>query len=482
MPQDVLLMAIAASTTVVRSFPRSGRFACALASAFAISGAAHAANPDLAVLDLIGPLGAHASNSTFVQLDVWNIAQAYAGSYTAEILLSTDEQYDAGDTVIHTLTSASYLTQILPVSIPAIAGGKYYWIARILPVVGETNLANNVYVGGAVRITASDLSVPDDGAIVFQCDFQSTGTAESEIEVLNAGSANSVLIFTAEKLESAPWLHVDIGTGIAIQGQDSTIIKLTCSRPDYAIGTYVTHVRVANANNAADFQDIEVRLEIGSQSILLGDRVLGQISEPGETDEVRFPVLAGSGIVMTGKTLAGNLKLVATIFAPSGALAGKMNFGSAQTKKVLIANETGEYRMVLSGKGNTAGSYRIKTNRKNPQLSNAQHLTVTGSGAQVESVELMLYVGARLDIAVDPGNGFVGPVVLTLTDPDGAAIDISGLLDFDVDGSVNVEGIIAPKLGTYTLGISGFGAANKSADVLILPVQPVKGKAKVYTP
>lgn len=447
---------------------------------------AHAATPNLAMLDVIGPQTVHVGQLNYVQLEVWNFEQAYAGAYQAEILLSSDATYDGSDVVVQTLISNTFGPQNVFFSVPgALPGGHYRWIARVLPVAGEIDSTDNVYVGQPVFVLATDLSVVDASPIVFQSDFQEVATMDAEIEIANVGNAGSILLFDVDALTPATWLEIELGDGFAIEGEAPAKVVLKCDAAGLPLGSYDTTLRFTNASNPSDFEDVEVRLDVGNQRIVIGDRIRGQIGEPGETDEVRFDALEGTKLILTGHVLAGKLKFLVTLIAPSGDIEHVVNYKntSKKLKKVVILEETGEYRMVFSGKNTTTGSYRIKTDLRHPALGRSYSETVVDDGSGCALLPVRLYAGARLDVGVSPGDGMPGAPTIGLLDPQNLPLDVSAFVALDTLPEVKLESFIAPVLGEYQVIVSGLGQVpGNEAVVRIFPVQPNKGNAKVYVP
>lgn len=457
-----------------------------LAAALAACGAAHAATPDLALLNVIGPQAAHVGQLNYVQLDVWNVDSAYAGAYQAEILLSQDDVYDGSDIVVQTVNTNGFSQQIVFFTVPNdLIGGTYRWIARTLPVAGESNVANNIYVGQPVQILATDLSLVDASPIVFKANYQEAVTLEAEVEVANLGNADSILLFDADSLAPVSWLEIDTGDGFAIEGKPAARVTLRCDAAGLPIGTLQTTLRFTNASNSADFEEVEVRVEVGNQQIIIGDRIRGQIGEPGETDEVRFDALEGTKLILTGHVLAGNLKFLVTLIAPSGSIEHVINYknSSKKVKKVAILEETGEYRMVFSGKNTTTGSFRVKTDLRHPDLARSRIVTVVDDGSGNATEPVRLYAGARLDLGATPGDEMAGTPSIGLLDPQGFPIDVSLYTVLDAMPEVKVESFITPELGEYQVMVSGLGQIpGNTAELRIFPVQPNKGNSKVYVP
>lgn len=452
----------------------------------AVCGAAHAATPDLVVLDAIGPQTVHVGQLNYVQLNVWNVDEAYAGAYQAEILLSADAAYDGSDLVVQTLQSNVFAPHNVFFTIPSsLPGGHYRWIARVLPVAGETEVANNVYVGQPVFVLATDLAIVDPAPIVFQADFQEPLTADAEIEVENLGNADSILLFDVEPLAPTSWLQIDVGDGFAIEGGAPAKVAIHCDATGLPFGSFGTTLRFTNVSDPNDFEDVEIRLDVGNQRIVIGDRMRGQIGEPGETDEVRFDGLAGTKLILTGHVLAGNLKFLVTLIAPSGGLEHVVNYknSSKKVKKIVILEETGEYRMVFSGKNTTTGSYRLKTDLRFPALGRSRVETVVDDGSGNAILPVLLHAGARLDVGASPGDGMAGPPSLGLLDKQNIPLDVSAFLVLDAMPEVKLESFLAPELGEYRVMVSGLGQIpGNEAVVRIFPIQPPKGNAKVYVP
>jgi hypothetical protein len=91
-----------------------------LPSAFAVllAGAANAAT-DLAPISVVGAGTSYTKAPTLVTVNVANFGDPLVGSYTLEVLLSTDAVIDGSDLTVGTLSTSAIGSVNVPVTLPA---------------------------------------------------------------------------------------------------------------------------------------------------------------------------------------------------------------------------------------------------------------------------------------------------------------------------------------------------------------------------
>lgn len=439
---------------------------------------------DLDADSAYGPARVYVNTSVTVHVNVQSLGDPLVGDYTAEVILSNDLIVDAGDTVVATLDSDFYGLQTLVASIPpTMTSGLYAWGLRILPAAGEVNLANNAVLTDPVEVARTDLALDDPSPISVFVAASDEEAPSASVLVQNEGTLTSVLIFTVVDQGPAPWLTIDPLSSFAVSGQEGNEINLFFDHSQLPPGDYSTTIRFINYNLPSDFEDLEINLTVGLAEFTPGDRIIGQISSSGDTDRIAFEAVEGMRLVLKMVTPTGKLRPRILLFDPDGNLEKVLRYRHSKkfVKKLAKLKKTGIYTMEISGRGDTIGAYRIKTNRKLPKRARAHRsrLASPGAGGTVDSA-VRLLSGATLDFSATPNKKFTGPLLVTFTAPGGLPYDIAPFSHIE-DGVVMVEDLQLDELGEFIIHVSGYGADPKeSVKLHVLPVQSPKGRGKVY--
>lgn len=455
---------------------------------FANPAEARAGDPDAAVISLWGPAQAHAGVMTYVASDVWNAnPSAWSGTCTLEVLLTHDEVLDGSDPLIATYAAPAFGVQNIFLTVPGTVNpGTWRWALRVQPLPGETDLADNVFFGTEVKVLATDLELEDPSPIAVFAPENSTTPVVASVTVENAGSSNGILVFSAAPLISAPWLFVDSGDGFALSGGPGATVHLHVDPTGLPAGTYNAIVRFQNYALADDHEDVSVTLTIGPPHVDFRARLRGQIGVAGETDVIHFDAVEGMRIRMHGKVAKGNLKLVATLIAPSGGIETVVQFKhpTKLLKKIVTAHESGEYSLIISGEGASTGTYALDLDRHNPPLAKAHQVNAGQPGGPgFVDLPLPMLKSARLDFSLLPNADFAGPVTVELRDGQGNVIDLAPFLSTDGEGNAIGEAYQADATDTYVLRVGGYGAdPQASVKALLFPIQPAKTSTLVYLP
>ena len=441
---------------------------------------------DLAALAMVGPGQVHVGTSVAVTINVANFGEDPHSTFTAEVVLSSDTTVDASDVIVGTVTHDFLGYQSLMVAVPThLPAGAYYWGFRVLPA-GETDPpANNQTIGTAVHVIATDLTLDDPSDIEFSWVPVVAEVPEAEVVVSNSGSIGSILVFTADTLSPAPWLHIDTPSNFAIAGEDGNTVTLRPIVDGLPVGVYEATVRFMNTLDLDDFEQIDVRLTVDPIVFNPGDSLVGDIANPGDEDRMFVDVVKGEKIVLKGRSNSGDLILRVNFLDPDGAFESKVVFPHNEvfTKKTIKLKRSGRYTMVVDGKGDTFGAYQIKSNRKLPKKARPRVLTVgRPSDGGPADVTVLTLAGAILDFGIEPNKKFWGPVSVECVNPGGAVVDIDDHEIIDADG-LKVEDLVVDELGAHIIRIHGFGDHPKArVELSIYPVQPDKGTKKIYLP
>ncbi len=458
----------------------------ALATALGASSSAFAGVPDLGPTSVVGPGTSYTSAPTIVTVNVANFGDPLIGNYTLEIVLSTDSVVDGSDLVVGSLSTSTLGYVGVPLTVPANAPtGLLYWGARISGASGELALANNAAIGTQGYVQALDLSLDDASPIQFFVRPSDVTSLQAEVVVNNLGTPDSVLVFSVDPQQPAPWLEIAPPSSFAVAGQTGQPIDLIAHYEGLVPGSYSTTLRFQNFFNTSDFVDLPVTLTVGDPKFVPGDRLLGQVASIGDKDDMKFDGIKGMLLKIKFGVKAGDLAPQVQVIDPNGQVETTLNFSNKQKlKKVAKLKTSGEYTLrVLSKDGTTTGGWFAKTDRKLPKAGEARVVNVKSPGAGFASVEVRLLPGAKLDFAVRINNVFAGPTQLGFMSPLGSQLDILSNIQPANGKETRVEDVLTEKCGSYFIEVAGFGADPKAkAKVGVLPVQPKRGKAKVYVP
>jgi hypothetical protein len=465
---------------------RLRRASIALAISAVYCGAAIAAPTDLAATSVVGAGTTYTDAPTYVTVNVANFGDPLVGSYTIEVVLSLDNAVDASDLVVASVTTSALGAVGIPLSLPVSAPtGLLRWGSRISGVAGEVATGNNQTIGTQVYVQTLDLALEDATPIKFFVRPNDVTTLIAEVNVTNLGTVDSVLVFSIDPLSAAPWLEIDPPSSFVVAGDPSQPIELKALYDGMLPGVYTTTLRFQNFTHPNDFVDLPIELEIGDPKFVPGDRLLGQVATIGDLDAMKFDAIKGMKLGIKFGVKSGDLKPRVEIVDPNGQVEKTLVFSSTKkVKKVAKLKMNGEYTLrVVANDGTSTGGWFARTNRWLPKQGEARVVKVKNPNATWAEVEARLLPGATLDFAVRYNNSFGGPLQLALDAPTTGSYDIAGNIQPTSGNETRVEDVETSDVGSYWIQVGGFGASQKAAcKVKILPVQPKRGKAKVYTP
>ena len=440
---------------------------------------------DLEVRSVSGPGRAHSGTLVLMHLDVGVNGEPPSAGFVAEIVLSFDDKVDASDLVVGNLASDYYEPQGAVAQIPSdLADAVLYWGVRVLPAAGETDTTNNQLIGNPCQFVSTDLQLRDASPVELAVPEGHGATERVVVTVDNVGTPESLLIFTAAALTPAPWLTLSPATGFSVSGGESAQVELLFECGALSPGTYQTTLRFTNFIAPLDFQDLSVTLQVGPAQFIPGDSLLGEISTPLESDEAEFAALQGTLLRLKVRSRTGTIRPHIEIIDPDGSVAATIRCRHSHRahRSTVKIRKTGTYLLRISGQGQSTGRYRVTTERKLPSKARPRALRLRpGSSAETASCSVLLMEQATLDLRIKPNQSFAGPLGLLLTTPDGTLFDGTGLSTTAQDGSLVIEGMSPILPGRYTFQITGYGTNPTAATrIALFPVQPEKGRGKIY--
>lgn len=430
--------------------------------------------PDLIPVTILGPQITNVGTNVTVHISVANLGGALPGNYTANVLIGKGVSPSEDDVVVATITTPIISSHALLASIPTtLDAGTYHWSLRLVDVDGEVNVGNNVLVGLATSVIKIDLAVLNPAPIEVFARPTDPLPAPIEVIVQNLGSLGSILIYQTTKTPPASWLTIDPPENFAFAGGTPTPNKLIINQTGLPTGTYSTTVRFQNVSDPDDFEEVSVTLTVGDAKFVPGDKLQGQISSSGETDEILFDALAGMKLRFSVKSQTGDLKPVITIIDPDGGVAHVLKFphsGKAK-KKTIKLKTSGEHRLVISGKKiNQAGNFEVKTARKLPKKAK----TYVAKVAAGQWAKVLAFGGATLNITCSSKG-----TIFLLNLPSGQTLDATGQAVIN-GGTVVIEQLPLPATGLYGLVVDGFESGK--VKVQLSPSQPPVGTSVIYLP
>lgn len=472
--------------TTVRSIPipsAARRLALAAALGLAVPAAARA-DVDLAAVLVNGPGQVHVGGQALVTVQTASVGDPFAGSYTIEVLLSQDFSIDPDDPVVATLTTdligPQHVIADIPMDLPDV---QHKWVMRILPVPGESNLTNNVAFGPATNVIKTDLELEDPDPIQVFVRASDDPPEPIAVRVNNVGTPKSILVFTVQPLTPAPWLTLDPPSSFAIGDQEGNDIFLLFDHSALEPGDYPVVLRFQNFADPDDFEDLSVTLTVGKAAFHPGHKFLGQISAPGETDEVVFHALAGERLMLEIKSRSGDLRPQLTFFDPDGQVEKVLTLPHSKKylHRTVKLKRSGEYTIVIGGQKGTVGGYKVKTKAKWPKKGSPHTVKIKNPSGGVGTAEVLMLPDGILEFSVDPNAAFSGPLGVALTTPSGVQFDISANSRVTATGELVVEGVPITEVGSYSVSVFGFGGGKKEkVKVHFLPFQPPQKKGKIY--
>ena len=448
-------------------------------------GAHSAVAADLTVGDVVSPSTIYAGTGSLVSFEVENLGTPLTGDYTVEVLLSADAVVDGGDLVIGSATHGEIGWQSVIVDTsPSTTPGGYFVGVRILPLPGETDTTNNDRIGDPVDLLEVLLAVDDASPINLMVHANEAESAGATLEVSNAGSPSTVLVFTAAPTSAAPWLQIDPPSGFSVAPDDAVEVTLKGLPAGLPQGPHSVTLRFQNLMVETDFTDVTVTLLVDDPKFDAGDRILGTIDAADDVDAAVFAGVKGEKLKLKLRSKKGDLKTQIDVVDPDGNVEDTLTWKHSGkfVKKTTKLSMSGDYTLRIGGKGSTTGSYDIKTGCSLPKLAEKRTVTLSGPDeAQPAEVDVLLLPGAELAFTLIPNEQFVGPLTLGLTTPSGKTLDLTKAEV--VDGKVKIEGIVADEVGLYRLLVSGFGPSGQSeVTVKVKPNQPDKTTDEVVLP
>lgn len=459
--------------------------AAAVTGACAFTPTAFAQAPDLVALSVSGPGQAQIGSVATVNLFVVNLGGALVGNYTADIYLSADTTIDGNDLLFSSVSSSLIGALTTSAVVPAnLTPGQYNFLMRIHSAAGEVATFNNEIIGNSIVTFSVDLVVEDTSPV------SAFGTADGDnppthiLKVKNGGSADGILIFTAQEFPEVSWLSLTPTSSFALANNPANQIEVKFNIDGLAPGIYQTQVALLNFNDINDSEVVPVTLTVGRSRMNPGDRLIGEVGVPGEKDEVAFDGVTGMKVRVKVQSTTGDLKPKLTLLDPNQVVVKEyvLKHSTKGVRKNLVLPSSGEFTLRIEGADGTVGDYLISTNRKLPKKAGKVTLKVKANGGNVALVKLLSLPLAGLDFVVAPTKSFKAQPVVSLKKPDGFYLDISANTQAQANRSVIGAGVTLLGCGEYVLEITGFVNPKETLKVKLVPTQPAPGNASVLLP
>ncbi len=301
--------------------------------------------------------------------------------------------------------------------------------------------------------------------------------ADQVIPIANCGDPNGTLSFTVTEQPSASFFSVT---------QDTSSLTVQFTPGVLPPGLYVAGVKVQNDMVPGDFLVLPVTLIIHSGPWFgPGARLEGQIDPGGESDVASFIALGGTKLKLGVKTTGGNLAPIVSILAPNDNVVFTQRFSAtAKSKKVSVLIPTnGIFRLQVTAGNSSSGSYQITTKGKRTSGEKLHDTTMKpiAPGGSL-ALSMLALPGTVLNVTVAPEHAGDGPFgVASYIDPTNQDVASAAFTRALPTGGVQVAGIAAGKIGTYSLMIDGFVAREK-VRVTLDPVPPSAPTGTIIVP
>lgn len=426
--------------------------------------------PDLAIGFTEVPGALHAGKSVLVGFQVESLG-AQVDGFEARVLLCSTPPGGAPPFLMTTLRAARPGQYSVAAAVPAEPGpGPHYLRLEIDPAPGELVTTNNAVESDLVDVLTFDLEVADPAPIAF-APVSSGDVLTATLEVVNAGSPGGVLVFTVATPPGAPWLTAEPASAFVVAGGPPRQVTVRCDPSLAPPAGGVAAVTVSSFDLPDDQVVVPVTVSVEPPWVDAGWTVLGSVG-PGEPDEIRVQGVQGQRVkidLRVPKSSAAWQPRI-TFVDPDGAEEATLAW-KGTAKKVRRSHKvqrSGGYRLRISGAGGSAGAYELALHRKLPKKARKRTVALTSSSP---TAEVRILVGGELDLRLEPGAAFPGPLQLSLVTPDGAAHDLQPFVVPD-GGALTITGLPAAQTGSHWITVSGFGAPGAGKVVSRLEPSP----------
>lgn len=469
---------------------RSATFFSAVAAFAALAPTALCAGePDLRAASINAPNIAEDGSDVTINVAIENLGGALPAEtpITFNVYMTTDYVIDANDPHCGEFVTTTLGVQSVTIHIPEDTPAAYYtWAMQVTPADGELNLANNLVFGIPVGILHVDMCMLQ-GSPTLELTTFATGPAPAPVQykIGNCGEFSSILIFNAVETPEVPWLSVSPATNFAVAQADPASTAFMFDTSSLPLGDHTTSVKFVSITNPNESLTVEVTIHVVEPYFRPGDRLLGEVALPGETDEVRFHGIPGELVRLQVATPTGDVKPIIELVDNRGTVLKTYKFKhslKAKKKNVKIPS-AGLFRLRISGAPGTFGGYDIKTARKLPKMANKAKKTLKskdGSGTAAQPV--LCLPGATLSLVAAKGKKFTGPLNVAVTNPQGSNVDTVPFIITGSDGSIALSNLAVSMNGQYLVLVTGFANKKETVKLLLNPVQPPPGNQLLFIP
>lgn len=474
-----------------RALPRRGSHALRSAILFAALGPAAfcAGEPDLKAAAINAPNIAEDGSDVSINIAIENVGGALPPGtpITFNVYMTTDYVIDPGDPHCGEFVTTTLGVQGVTIHIPEDTPAAYYtWAMQVTAADGEVNLANNLVFGIPVGILHVDMCLMQ-GSPTLELTTFATGPAPQPVpyKIGNCGEFSSILIFNAIEAPDVPWLSVSPATNFAVAQADPASTSFMFDTSSLPLGDHTTTVQFVSITNPNETLSVDVTVHVIEPYFAPGDRLLGEVSVPGEVDEVRFHGIPGELVRLQVVTPTADLKPIIELLDDGGTVLKTYKFKhslKAKKKNVKIPS-SGLFRLRISGAPGTFGTYDIKTARKLPKMANKAKKTLKskdGSGTAAQPV--LCLPGASLSLVAAKGKKFTGPLNVTVTNPAGNSVDTLPFIVTGPEGNITLSNLSVNQNGQYLVLVTGFANKKETVKLLVNPVQPPPGNQILFIP
>jgi len=218
----------------------------------------------------------------------------------------------------------------------------------------------------------------------------------------------------------------------------------------------------------------------------LGDKIVGTLDSLDEVHAIRFMGLEGSKTTfqITAQQPGGHVLL--TLLDPQGAVIVTKEIVIKKKKTVKFSYTfagSGEHELRIRSVYAPVYDYALKTELKLGKKASKQKAKVSATYPNdVVELEIAALPGAELDAKLKKPKKSSGGLQVTLVDPTGANVDLTGSIVMLPNGSISLSNVPLDVAGKYTLQLQGFTQKSKKWKVTLNPTQPPKGTDVIAMP
>ena len=325
----------------------------------------------------------------------------------------------------------------------------------------------------------------DTPALLATVVVAGSAPAAQQIQVKNCGAEGSSLDWLASESPAVAWMDITPASGTVTPGEPFDAVTVDFDPTGLTAGVYTTMVKVQRSGAPAEYIEVPVTLVVHAGTLFQpGVQLQGEVNPVGDTDLAAFYGAEGQKLILRTSVNGGDLQPTVTLLDASGATLATLDFPRSTTPRKLKVRlpSSGLFGLLISGRNGTAGLYNIFTSIKQPDsaMLSVRNAKPAVAGGTVQ-LEVAATPGTMLSATVVPKTDGIGPLTLSLIDPNSRTIYTNLFNRALYTGGAQMLQIPLGLPGLYTLEISGFANREKVTATLD-PLLPAGGGGPIVLP